>query len=520
MTITRKITTLASTIFFLLDFTAQSQDTLFLSVLDQKSLCPIELNSFQTTNCGEDSVGQVVNGPFVGDQFGYSCALSSDGNTMVVAGNDFVQVQQRQADCTWMLLGQEILFPDPAPLWREVAVDVSADGETIIVTNPRETSENGQVGAGAVRVFDLMNSTWIQRGQTIYGSDDYEFFGTDVKLSADGLTWLASAPWYGSESVFLGQVRRYDWNGESWIVASSSIEGSGAIEELVHVEMSNDASRVVSGGRTGVVAALLTHDWNGDSWVSSSQPLIIPDLVYVDVSGLSISLSGNGTRLVVSTTVATYTYDWSGETGWNLINTWDDRATAVELDFDGNHLSHGFKFHSGGVGVLKLLNWSSNEWGLLQEFCGLNPGDRFGQSAAVSEDGTTFMAGTNGFGSSVETPMVGYVKIYGPCELNTTGLLEYEHPMHFDDTSMSPFPNPFNETINLAFNLSLRSDIGIMIYNIQGSAVDEVEVGTLLPGKHQFTLNTSALTPGLYMLKVEIDGEFPPRHKAWMIRKL
>jgi len=68
------------------------------------------------------------------------------------------------------------------------------------------------------------------------------------------------------------------------------------------------------------------------------------------------------------------------------------------------------------------------------------------------------------------------------------------------------YPNPFNPTTTLQFDLSLKTSVGVVITNIVGQAVRVYEAKSLEAGKHSMTFDGKdnfgqALTSGVYFIR-------------------
>ena len=80
---------------------------------------------------------------------------------------------------------------------------------------------------------------------------------------------------------------------------------------------------------------------------------------------------------------------------------------------------------------------------------------------------------------------------------NTTGFEDREFAQ-----SMSAFPNPASQMINLAFELKNSAETGFEIYNTSGRMVMSESLGTLNSGSHLKTINTATLPAGFYLVKM------------------
>jgi hypothetical protein len=65
------------------------------------------------------------------------------------------------------------------------------------------------------------------------------------------------------------------------------------------------------------------------------------------------------------------------------------------------------------------------------------------------------------------------------------------------------FPNPFNPTTVIPFDLPEKLSIKLTLYNLLGEAVQVISIGEFNPGHHEVSFNASRLAAGLYFYKLE-----------------
>ncbi|HEX7677187.1 MAG TPA: hypothetical protein VF713_03625, partial [Thermoanaerobaculia bacterium] len=128
---------------------------------------------------------------------GASVAVSADGNTAVVGG----AFSNRGVGAAWIwtknggLWTQQagpLVGSDSAPSSNQgVSVAISADGNTAIVGG-----DNYGSGVGAAWIWSRSGGVWTQQGPKLVGSDfvGRSGQGFSVSLSADGNTALVGAP--------------------------------------------------------------------------------------------------------------------------------------------------------------------------------------------------------------------------------------------------------------------------------------------------------------------------------------
>ncbi len=72
--------------------------------------------------------------------------------------------------------------------------------------------------------------------------------------------------------------------------------------------------------------------------------------------------------------------------------------------------------------------------------------------------------------------------------------------------AVSVFPNPFNPSTTINFNLPANGKITIKVYNILGEIVNEIFNGEMNAGNHSIIINGSNLSSGVYILIISFEG--------------
>jgi hypothetical protein len=71
------------------------------------------------------------------------------------------------------------------------------------------------------------------------------------------------------------------------------------------------------------------------------------------------------------------------------------------------------------------------------------------------------------------------------------------------------FPNPFNPTTNIAFELGSATDVTLDVFNILGQRVANMPLGLKNAGMHQVTFDGANLSSGVYIVRMQVgyDGQ-------------
>jgi hypothetical protein len=80
------------------------------------------------------------------------------------------------------------------------------------------------------------------------------------------------------------------------------------------------------------------------------------------------------------------------------------------------------------------------------------------------------------------------------------------------------FPNPFNPTTQITFDLVNENIVSLKVFNIKGQEVATVVNGTVAAGRHVVNFDAGNLTSGLYFYTVKIGNEFTATKKMMLVK--
>jgi len=408
---------------------------------------------FKASNTGAD------------DRFGYSVALSGDGNTLAVGAyledSNATGIDGAQADNTANDAGAVYVFTrDAAGSWSQQAyikasntdakdffgysVALSANGNTLAVGAVLEDSDataingdqaGGADNAGAVYVFTRTAGSWNQQAYVKpFNTDAYDNFGHSVALSADGNTLAVGAPQESSNATGIGNGQNDNsvgWSGAVYVFTRSGTTWN----QQAYVKASNtgfndyfgDALALSADGNTLAVGALL-EDGDFDMVADSGAVYVFirsgtswEQQAYIKASnagaedyfGSAVALSADGDTLAVGAdresgisdslpdAGAVYVFTRTG-TSWNqqdylkASNTTNYMyfGSSVSLSADGNRLAIGA---IGDYGAAYVFTRDSVNWTELIRLEAPSRGynDRFGNALALSADGNTLAVGAH-----------------------------------------------------------------------------------------------------------------------------
>ena len=391
-------------------------------------------NTLSATNGVLEAIGYFkASNTNVGDTYGWTLALSGDGNTLAVGapGEDSaaIGVGGNQADNSATDSGAVYIYSrDSAGNWRQQiylkasntkaganfgeALALSDDGLTLIVGAPLEdsatTTINGSqtnhsaAGAGAVYVFSRSADSWSQQAY-VKAANAYTnaYFGWSVALSADGGTLAVGATGDASNATGIngnganhaaanaGAAYVFSRSGSSWtqqayIKASNTAaeDNFGVAVELnangnilaVGAPYEASAATGVNGNQTNNSApnagAVYTFSRNAAAWTQQAY-LKASNTGAQDNFGSALALNAAGTTLAV--------------------------GAPYESSVAGNPASNA-ALDAGAVYVFTFNNGWSQE--ALLKASNADANDDFGSAVALSSDGNTLIVGAIGESSA------------------------------------------------------------------------------------------------------------------------
>lgn len=299
------------------------------------------------------------------DQFGFSVALSDDGNILAVSEPGFdgpigdrsgnVRVFEWNGQL-WVPLGDDIVGEQVAGLFG-VSMSLSADGTRIAVGSPYNSGESNLSLSGRVRIFDLVDQQWQPLGQPLDGTSRLDWFGWSLDLSSDGTRLAVGAPRNRNHG---GYVRLYDLTGETWTQLGGDI-----VNDLLRVHPEDRFGLAVSldGDRVAI----------GSPWKDSESP----------------SLFNSGM-------VAVYQFVFGA---WVLVGSplrGDEvnGQTGASVKLRGLYLTVGSPEANSGSGMVTFHQYDGNDWDTASApLLGSLPKEDFGRNLDTDADSTRIVVG-------------------------------------------------------------------------------------------------------------------------------
>jgi hypothetical protein len=297
-------------------------------------------------------------------EFGSSVALSPDGKTALIgspvdeANTGAAWVFAREGS-TWEQQGTKLTGKGEAGAGQfGESVALSESGNTALIGG---NADNGDTGAAWV--FTRAASKWEQQGGKLMPKSSEEklqpFFGERVGLSSDGNTALIGAP--GNASG-VGAAWVFTRTGTLWEQQGKALEGSG---ESGQGEFGSGVA-LSSDGSTALIGGWGDHEQAGAAWVFTRTGTI---------------WEHDGPKLTGSGEIG------DGLFGWEVALSSDGKTALIGGPGDSSHgaawvfLRSGAGWEGGGT---KLTGTEESA------------GADFGDGVALSPDGTTALVGGPG----------------------------------------------------------------------------------------------------------------------------
>ena len=99
----------------------------------------------------------------------------------------------------------------------------------------------------------------------------------------------------------------------------------------------------------------------------------------------------------------------------------------------------------------------------------------------------------------------------GPTNITSSGEIPNEYRLYAN------YPNPFNPTTNIKFDIPKASNVKLIVYNQLGQEVASLVNKELKSGSYEYTFNADRLSSGVYFYKI-IAGSFTDIKKMTLIK--
>jgi hypothetical protein len=252
-----------------------------------------------------------------GDEFGWSVSITDDGSRVAI-GAKGSNTGGTNAGAAYIFSRSGVSWTQEAKIGAsdKVANDyfgwsvfISGDGSRVGV-GAYQNDPGGTTNGGAAYIFTRNITSWTQEAKLI-ASDKVanDEFGYCVSLSIDGSRVVVGAyhntpgGTTNAGAAYIFTRNDTSWTQEAKLIASDKVASD---EFGCSVSITDDGSRVAVGARysdpggTANAGAAYIFTRNDTSWTQEAK-LIASDNVANDYFGWSVSLTSNGSRVIVGT---------------------------------------------------------------------------------------------------------------------------------------------------------------------------------------------------------------------------
>lgn len=451
------------------------------------------LNAFSTLYA-QTQLGQDIDGDLMFDWSGWETSISDDGTIVAVSslrnqgnGVDFAFVRVYQYNGTsWGQIGQDIEGENNSESCGK-STSLSANGKILAIGSP-ENDGNG-THSGHTRIFEFDGVSWQQKGQDIDGETIGDASGTAVSLSSDGNMVAIGATLNASNGIIPGHVRVFEFVNSNWIQRGQDINGASHNDESGYaISLSSDGNIVAIGApyndENGPSSGhVRIFEFDGINWTQKGQD--INGLTPNERFGESLSLSADGETVAVgaprssangfeSGQARVFQYDGSNwiQVGQNIDGQPDDfMGEAISISKDGSIVAVGapsngwIYYHKGYTRVLK---YDGTMWIQIgQDMIGEAIGDNSGGSVSLTPNGLTVAIGA--VGNTANGTLSGHVRVFSlPAIVSSNeGIIE-------SSLLATIFPNPGQGEYTLKLN-QLYKEVNVSVFNSLGKQITQEE---------------------------------------------
>lgn len=257
-----------------------------------------EWNGTNWTQKGTDIIGEAPN-----DTSGGSISLNANGNTIAIgAGSNNGVNGNSSGHCrifewngsAWIQIGSDI----DGEAANDFSGSVALNDAGSIVAIGASANDEGGTNSGHVRVYEWNGTSWIQKGSDVDSDTTNASFGYTISLDASGTTFIAGG--YSFVNGALGFIKTFTWNGTNWVQKGQTILGTNGSDFFgTAVDINQDASIIAASSLTLANGNVRVFKFIGNSWVEQNP--IITGQTAGDQFGRSLSLSANGSILAAGT---------------------------------------------------------------------------------------------------------------------------------------------------------------------------------------------------------------------------
>lgn len=199
----------------------------------------------------------------------------------------------------WVQVGSTIIgTQNYVNLGFSVALNNSGD---IFVAGGPGVYTNGSPVNGIVKVYELINNNWVQKGNDILGNQTGSMFGSRVDINNNGNIIIIGALLNDENGNDSGKVSIYTYDGSEWIQKGASVLGDAEDRLGGNVKIDNVGDKILigSGSYDNNLGKVELFDFSNNNWETMGDSILGDSTS--DHIGSSISMTSDGNYIVSGT---------------------------------------------------------------------------------------------------------------------------------------------------------------------------------------------------------------------------
>jgi hypothetical protein len=384
---------------------------------------------------------------FPGAKYSKSCAISGDGNYLVVGaplvdqlGALNFEVHKRTGN-RWTLMASSLIMADPWASGDQLgySVDINAIGDRIVVGAPYR-DYNSEVDQGGTYIYKRTGESWDQEvfiPDPNTNGNQYDYAGFSVVMSNDGSMILVGAPG-GDVATATGTIVAYYAESNSWSTVTFA--------DRVGISTGAGEANALHGSALSISSNMLVcvEGAPGDAnqgWYSSS------------ATGIS-----NAGYVGLHTRTGTTSKSWSLKKGFYSPTPIADGnfGTSIALNSDGTILVVGAPgesaFGLAKAGAVHVFAGSGTTWDIQAKLMASDAQAcaNFGTSVTINDAGTTILVGANNATAGGRT---GSGIVYKFVKSGTTWI---------QDAIITPYDKAATDAFGTSVSLNSTGDLAVI----------------------------------------------------------
>jgi uncharacterized delta-60 repeat protein len=383
----------------------------------------------------------------------------------------------------------------------------------------------GQAYGGAPTNYDMVTIKYNSLGaeqwvSTYNGTGNGNDVANSIDVDSSGNVYITGSGFESASNSFDYITIKYNSSGvQSWVSIYNGV--SNFIDVSNDIILDNAGNVYITGASYEQFYDFATIKYNNagvQQWVSRYNGQTSgndeANTILLDAIG-NVFVSGNGRVNGTFNDIILIKYDNSGVRQWqrnyNGPGNAQDSTASAAIDSDGNIVLTGFYTGTGltkDIATIKYSNSGVLEWAAI--FNGTDNGNDIGYSVAINNTGDYYVAGkvfkTN---TNDDITIIKYTTPIGIHQTNSIVTNDFE----LSDN----YPNPFNPSTNINFNIPVSSLVKLKVYDINGKLVETLVDNKLASGNYRVSFNPTNLASGIYLYSLEA-GNFIQTKKMTLIK--